>query len=186
MQTELPNKDDVLIGGARRPVPLRVRAAVDPIVRGLDLELVGVELTRDGGRQVLWVFLDKPEGLTLEDCTRAHPEISAALDVEDPIPESYELRVSSPGLDRPLFTAGHFRRFAGQEVIVQLGEAHAGRRKFTGKIGALTDDGERVLLHCQDGDHEVPLETMSKARLKFEMPAPGPKAKPGTKPKKTP
>lgn len=169
----------MLIGGARKPVPARVRAAASPIVQGLGLELAGVEFTSDGGRPVLWVFLDKEGGLTLEDCARAHPEISAALDVDDPITESYELRVSSPGLDRPLMSAGDFRRFAGQEVVVQLGEAHEGRRKYTGQIGPLS--GESVELQCQDGTFEVPLEKISKARLKFELPTGGTRAKPGPK-----
>lgn len=170
----------VLIGGAARPVPARVRAAIEPIVVGLGLELVGVELARDGARQVLWVFLDTEGGLTLDDCTRAHPEISAALDVDDPIAEAYELRVSSPGLDRPLMSNGDFQRFAGREAVVQLGDAHDGRRKFTGVIGPTTEDA--VELQCQDGTFSVPLEKISKARLKFEIPQGGQKTKAGKKP----
>jgi ribosome maturation factor RimP len=167
-----------LIGAARRAVPARVRVAVAPIVEGLGLEFVGVELSRDGSRQVLWVFLDAEGGLTLDDCARAHPEISAALDVDDPIAEAYELRVSSPGLDRPLMSDRDFLRFAGREVIVQLSEPHDGRRKFTGRIGPVRDDA--VELACQDGTFAVPLEKIGKARLKFDMPQGG--HKPGKKP----
>jgi ribosome maturation factor RimP len=170
--------EPVLIGSARRAVPARVRAAVTPIVEGLGLEFVGVELSRDGSRQVLWVFLDAEGGLTLDDCARAHPEISAALDVEDPIAEAYELRVSSPGLDRPLMSDRDFARYAGREVIVQLSEPHEGRRKFTGRIGPVR--GEAIELTCQDGTFEVPLEKIGKARLKFDIPQGG--HKPGKKP----
>ncbi len=171
---------EILIGGARRPVPARVRAMIAPIIQGLALELVGVELTRDGSRPVLWVFLDKEGGLTLEDCSAAHPEISAAIDVDDPIAEAYELRVSSPGLDRPLMSDRDFARHDGKEVVVQLGEAHDGRRKYTGRIGALV--GEDVEIICQDGTFAVPLEKISKARLKFEIPQGGLKAKASKKP----
>ncbi len=162
-------------------MPAKVRQAIEPIVTGLGLELVGVEFARDGARQVLWVFLDNPEGgLTLDDCTRAHPEISAVLDVEDPIAEAYELRVSSPGLDRPLMSNVDFQRHAGREVIVQLGESHEGRRKFTGRIGATHETAVELL--CQDGTFAVPLEKISKARLKFEIPQGGLKPKAGKKP----
>lgn len=170
----------ILIGAAARPVPARVLKAIAPIVQGLELELVGVEWTRDGGRQVLWVYLDTEGGLTLDDCTRAHPEISAALDVDDPIAEAYELRVSSPGLDRPLMSDRDFERYAGQEAIVQLSEPHDGRRKFTGIIGPTRDAA--VELHCQDGTFTVPLEKIGKARLKFELPSGGQKAKAAKKP----
>ena len=170
----------VLIGGAAQPVPARVRQAIEPIVTGLGLELVGVELARDGARQVLWVFLDTEGGLTLDDCSRAHPEISAVLDVEDPIPETYELRVSSPGLDRPLMSNLDFQRHSGREAIVQLGEAHDGRRKFTGIIGATNETAVELL--CQDATFAVPLEKISKARLKFEIPQGGQKPKASKKP----
>jgi ribosome maturation factor RimP len=173
-----PPTEPTLIGSARRAVQARVRQAITPIVEGLGLEFVGVELARDGSRQVLWVFLDVEGGLTLDDCARAHPEISAALDVEDPIAEAYELRVSSPGLDRPLMSDRDFARYVGREAVVQLSEPHEGRRKFTGRIGPVT--GDAVELACQDGTFAVPLEKIGKARLKFDMPQGG--QKPGKKP----
>jgi ribosome maturation factor RimP len=161
----------VVTGGARRPVIERSWAAVEPIVEDFGLELVGVELGREGHRPVLWVFIDREGGVTIDDCARIHPEVSAALDVEDPIPEPYELRVSSPGLDRPLFRATDFERFAGREAVVQLSEPLGGRRKFTGVIQGLREDA--VALQCTDGEHAVPLELIHRAHLKYEVgPAP--------------
>lgn len=159
--------DERLIGGARRPVLERARAAVAPIVEDHGLELVGVDLGRAGHRPVLWVYIDGPQGVTIDDCARVHPEISAALDVEDPITEPYELRVSSPGLDRPLMKAADFERFAGREAVVQTSEPLAGRRKFTGEIVGLRDDG--VAMRCADGEHVVPLERIQRASLKYEI-----------------
>jgi ribosome maturation factor RimP len=167
----------VVTGGARRPVIERAWAAVEPIIEGSGLELVGVELGREGHRPVLWVFIDREGGVTIDDCARVHPEVSAALDVEDPIPESYELRVSSPGLDRPLFKASDFERFAGREAVVQLSEPLGGRRKFTGKILGLR--GEAVALRCTDGEHEVPLDLIHRAHLKYDT---GPTVRPKPRP----
>lgn len=155
------------IGGALEPVPHAVAAIARPIVASHGLTLVGVELARDGARPVLWVYIDRPEGgVNIDDCARVSPEISAALDVDDPLPASaYELRVSSPGLDRPMMNDADFNRHAGREVLLQLGTPLAGRRKFTGVI--LSAD-EAVIVRCADGEHAVPLALIQKARLRYE------------------
>ncbi len=114
---------------------------------------------------------DRPQGVargvTIEDCARVSPEISAALDVEDPISEAYELRVSSPGLDRPLMSDEDFRRFVGREVMLQLSASSSGRRKFTGKIAHV--EGDLVHLICSDGEFDIQLGTIQKARLRYEL-----------------
>lgn len=156
-----------LIGGASQPIPTRVREAIEPVIGASELELLGVELGREGRRVILWVFIDHPDGVTIDDCARISPEVSAALDVDDPIVEAYELRVSSPGLDRPLFCEADFTQFAGEEVQIQLSTAQGGRRKFTGKIGALDED--RVALTCADGEHLIPLSSIHRARLRYEL-----------------
>lgn len=155
------------IGSALQPVPSRVRDAVTPIIDGFGLELVGVELTSEGGRAVLWVYIDREGGVTIDDCARVSPEISAALDVDDPIPDAYELRVSSPGLDRPLFRGADFAAYTGREVQLQLSTPVGGRRKFTGAIIGV-DDGH-VRLSCTDGEHRLPLSTIHRARLRYEV-----------------
>lgn len=162
--------DPVLIGGALQPLPARVRAVVEPIIADHGLLLVGVELTQEGRRQVLWVYIDRggdEAGVTIDDCARVSPELSAALDVEDPLSEGYELRVSSPGLDRPLMSAADFQAYIGREVQLQLLTPLQGRRKFTGEILGTSD--EQVSLRCADDEHEVPLSTIQRARLRFEL-----------------
>ena len=160
-------QDHGLIGSAAQPLPMRIREAIAPVIAGFGLELLGVELTREGHRAVLWVYIDHPDGVTIDHCAKASPEISAVLDVEDPIPEAYELRVSSPGLDRPLMSAADFTRFAGREALVQLSTPLAGRRKFTGRLDGV-EDGQ-VRLACADGEHRVPLAAINRARLRYEV-----------------
>ena len=150
-----------------QPVPVRVRDAIGPIIEDHDLSLLGIELGREGHRTILWIFVDSEAGATIQDCARVTPEISATLDVSDPVHESYELRVSSPGLDRPLMTAQHFDEFVGEEIQLVLMSPLGGRRKFTGVNGGLT--GENVVIECSDGQHDVPLAFIQKARLKYKM-----------------
>ena len=155
------------IGGALQPVPTRVRDAIGPIINDHGLTLLGTELGREGHRTILWVFVDTDEGATIQDCARVTPEISATLDVADPVHESYELRVSSPGLDRPLMTAGDFEKYAGEEIQMMLMSPLGGRRKFTGVNRGLNE--ANVLMECHDGCHEVPLAFIQKARLKYTV-----------------
>lgn len=173
-----------LIGSARRPVPAAVRAVALPIVEDLGLRLVGVELATEGSRSILWVYIDRESpdgaadgaevGVTIDDCARVSPELSAALDVEDPIPHAYELRVSSPGLDRPLMSATDFEQRVGQTAAIQLADPLDGRRNFTGELlgleGAPGDPDEAVRIRCSDGEHDVPLASIHKARIKYELP----------------
>ncbi len=168
---DAPRRDapslDALIGGALQPVPRIVRAAAQPIVDALGLSLVGVEVAHEGARTILWVFIDNPEGVTIEDCARVSPELSAALDVDDPLPAAYELRVSSPGLDRPLMSAQDFVQYAGQEAQLSLSTPLGGRRKFTGVLGGV--EGDAVLIRCTDAEHRVPLSAIYRARLRYEV-----------------
>ena len=159
--------EDPWIGGADQPVPAATRAVALPVVEGLGLELVGVELAQEGHRQILWVYIDGPDGVSIDDCARVSPELSAALDVVDPLPAAYELRVSSPGLDRPLMRGRDFERFAGKECKLQLSAPLAGRRRFTGVIVGIREGA--VVLTCSDGEHAVPLPAIHRARLRFEL-----------------
>lgn len=96
--------------------------------------LWGIEFISQGKHSVLRVFIDKEDGITLEDCEAVSHQASAVLDVEDPIKTEYNLEVSSPGLDRPLFTFAQFAQFVGEEIQVRLNMAVAGKRKFTARL----------------------------------------------------
>ncbi len=115
-------------------------------VEALGLELVGVEYIGQGTHSVLRVYIDSEQGITLDDCTRTSHQISGVLEVEDPIRGKYNLEVSSPGLDRPLFSLAHFERFAGQGVKLRLRQPVRGQRKFKGIIEAVEDGHIQIAL----------------------------------------
>lgn len=141
----------------------RLNSMLQPLVEDLGYEFVGLEYSANPKNAALVVYIDKPGGIGVEDCEAVSREVAALLDVEDPIPGHYNLEVSSPGLDRPLFTLDHFERFSGEEVQLTAFAPVEGRRKFKGRIlGA----GDGMVRLEQDGD-EVSLEfgNIAKARL---------------------
>lgn len=120
-----------------------------PVVAGVGLECLGIELAGGHGNLLLRVYIDAPgRAVTLEDCEAASRGISALMDLEDPIAGNYTLEVSSPGVDRPLFTPAQFARYLGQNAKVTLNLPLAGRRRLQGPIRAV--DGERITIE-QDG-----------------------------------
>lgn len=145
----------------------RVRAIVEPIIVELGLELVLVEYVGAGARSVLRLTIDGPNGVGLEDCERVTHAVDAPLDEADPIPGSYSLEVSSPGLDRRLVRPTDYQRFAGQKVRLQTYAPIDGRKNWTGILGGL--DGDDVLLNVDGADVRVPLAQVSKARLVPEL-----------------
>lgn len=136
---------------------------LEPAVTGLGYELVGVQHISGGHRPMLRVYIDTERGITVEDCEAVSRQVSAVLDVEDPIRGEYTLEVSSPGLDRPLMRAEHFRQFAGERVKLRLSRPLDGRRKFTGVLGGL--DGDEVLLDIDGEVVRLPLQMVEMARL---------------------
>ena len=132
-------------------------ALLKPPVEGMGFELLGIEQELGKRTGLIRLYIDKEGGISVEDCEQVSRQVSAVLDVEDPVPGEYNLEVSSPGLDRPLFEFEHFERFAGEEVKVRLRAAVDGRRHFSGVIGPcadgiinLTVDGEVVDLRFED------------------------------------
>ncbi|MGA9421823.1 MAG: ribosome maturation factor RimP [Rhodanobacteraceae bacterium] len=125
-----------------------------PAIADLGVELLGIEFNPSRGASLLRVYIDAPgASVTIDDCERVSREISALLDVNDPVAGRYTLEVSSPGLDRPLFTPKQFARQIGETVKLGVAVPVAGRRRFHGVIravqgGAITieQDGEAVEL----------------------------------------
>jgi ribosome maturation factor RimP len=138
---------------------------IEPVVMGLGYELVGVEF--DGRQRVLRVYIDSVAGITLDDCSRVSNQVSGVLDVEDPIPGRYQLEISSPGLDRPLFSFAHFERFKGEMVRLQLLRPMEGRRRFKARL--LGVDGDCVVLQDGEATLRIPYESIEKARLAPEF-----------------
>ncbi len=140
----------------------------EPILRDLGLELVDTEFRRETHGWVLRLYMDKPGGVTLDDCQRVSEELGDHLDVEDFVAFPYHLEVSSPGLDRPLTREHDFVRFAGQTVRVATREDLQGRHNFRGRLAGLQDGA--VLLDLPDGQRvSIPRELILRARLQPEF-----------------
>jgi ribosome maturation factor RimP len=131
-------------------------------VEALGYELVGIEFIR-GRQSTLRIYIDSDKGITVDDCADVSHQVSAVLDVEDPISVAYSLEVSSPGLDRPLFAAKHYMQFIGEEVSVVLRIAMQNRRKWQGIIK--TVDGEMITVTVEGKDEVFALSNIQKANL---------------------
>ena len=141
----------------------RLIELIEPLVGRLGYELVELEYGAGRGHGQLRVFIDAAAGVGVDDCERVSREISALLDVEDPIPGAFTLEVSSPGFDRVLRTREHFGRFVGSRVFVELKEPRAGRRRYTGQLLAV--DGDGIALAVDQERVAVPFAEIGKARL---------------------
>lgn len=144
-----------------------------PTVEALGLELLGIEYLPMPGGSLLRLYIDRPgseagaemdgEGVTVDDCEAVSREVSAQLDVEDPISGNYTLEVSSPGLDRPLFEPAHFARFEGEVVKIGLKLPQDGRRRLQGRI--LGVEGDTIRVDVDGQQFEVAFGNVDKARL---------------------
>ena len=150
-----------------KKVAARVAEMVLPLTGELNLELVDVEYTKEAGRYYLRVFIDKPGGVTLDDCQALSERLDVLLDAADPIPNPYFLEVSSPGIERPLKKAGDFVRFAGREARVKTFAPVGGRRQFKGRI--LGAAGEEVQLEVEGRTVTLRLDNISSARLAYDF-----------------
>ncbi len=148
-----------------------MRDVAERVASARGFELVDVELKRHGADSIVRVFVDKPEGIGLGDLQAASEEISAILDAEDPIPSSYTLEVSSPGLDRPLRGEHDYRRFTGRLARLSSYEPIEGRRRFSGRILGAEGGVVRLQLESEGGQVvSLPLERLASGRLEVEFP----------------
>jgi Uncharacterized protein conserved in bacteria len=160
------------------------------VLADLGLECLGVEFTPSHGQSTLRVYLDlldkggsdgERREVGIEDCESASRELSALLDVEDPVPGHYVLEVSSPGIDRPLFTAEQFVRVGDQEVKLLLKAPLEGRRRLRGKLVSV--EGEHIVLEAEGKTFEFEHALVESARVVPDWVALGyaPQPKPGNK-----
>ena len=136
---------------------------LEPAVSAMGFELWGLEHLSRGRHSLLRVYVDRAGGVTVADCERVSRQLTGILDVEDPIRGSYDLEVSSPGLDRPLFNLDQFRRFAGHEIRLRLKAKVAGRRQISGRINAVGQDS--VSIQAGQDQFSIPADMIDKARL---------------------
>ncbi|MEM0987242.1 MAG: ribosome maturation factor RimP [Pseudomonadota bacterium] len=148
---------------AKAPIDKRLASIVQPSIEGMGYELVRLRLM-GGKRATLQIMAERPDGtMEVEDCAELSRNLSAILDVEDPIEGEYTLEVSSPGIDRPLTRLADFDRWEGYEAKLETAELIEGRRRFKG-ILAGTEDGD-VLIEIDEGTIGLTFEWLSDAKL---------------------
>jgi ribosome maturation factor RimP len=148
----------------------RVQAVGERVTAARGFELTDVEVRHDRGGHVVRLYVDKEGGIGLAELQSVSEEVSAILDAEDPIPSSYTLEVSSPGLDRPLKKEGDYRRFAGRLARVSSYEPLEGRRHWTGRLLGVEDGMVSVSLEKEGVVVKIPFAKISHARLEVEFP----------------
>lgn len=141
----------------------RLNNLIVPVVASLGCELWGLEYLTQGRYTTLRIYIDGPQGVSLDDCERVSRQVSAVMDVEDPIDGEYTLEVSSPGLDRPLYTQEQYASYVGETVSLRMRLAVAGRRRFKGVISAV-EDGELVLAF-DNQIQRLPIDAIDKGNL---------------------
>lgn len=155
-----------------------VQATVDelarPIIEGMGLELVEVEWVKEGAGRYLRLYIDKEGGVTMDDCVAVSRAVEARLDEVDPIPDSYHLEVSSPGVERPLKTDADFARFAGQQVAITTFGPVAGQKRFVGELVGLLDGQVRLKVrpagkHQSGTEIAIPRDQVARAHLHVDF-----------------
>jgi ribosome maturation factor RimP len=153
----------------------QVRALAARVAGTFGLEIFDVQFRREAAGMMLRIQIDRPgpaasadECVSVEDCARVSRDVSALLDVDDVVPTSYTLEVSSPGLDRPLRKADDYRRFVGRRAKVVMRERVDGQGFFKGTLGGM--DGPDVLIDGDDGRaHRVRIDLITRANLEVEF-----------------
>ena len=134
-------------------------------VESMGYQYWGGEFSRHGRRATLRVYIDSADGVTLDDCAKVSRRLSASLDLHDPIQSAYDLEISSPGVERPLFTPEHYRLYAGSDVAVRCFAPVEGSRRLVGRLEAVSDDGVDVNV---DGElRRVSFDNVRSARLVY-------------------
>jgi ribosome maturation factor RimP len=148
---------------AKAAIDRRLAEIIDPVIEGMGYELIRVRLM-SGKSMTLQVMADKPDGgIEVDDCAEISTMLSATLDVEDPILDTYTLEVSSPGIDRPLTRLKDFDTFEGYEAKLETAELIDGRRRFRGVLAGV--EGDEVLINVDEGTIGLKFEWLSDAKL---------------------
>jgi len=140
-----------------------IEQLIKPTIEDMGYILWGCEYLAQGKHSLLRIYIDKDDGIGIEDCQRVSHQVSALLDVDDPISGNYSLEVSSPGIPRPLFNSGQYLRYIGQDVQIKLFKPVAGKRKFAGTIVAA--DENVLVLAISNEQQEFIFSNIVKANL---------------------
>lgn len=145
----------------------QMRDLLSKLVTTMGYEYVGCELHSQGRGSVLRIFIDHENGITVDDCSRVSRQVSAMLDVEDPIQGQYDLEVSSPGLDRPLFELAHYQKYVGSRVKIRVRVPLEERRNFVGTLTRV--DGENIHVVTDEKEVVLSFTNIDKAKIIAEI-----------------
>ncbi len=140
-----------------------IEALIRPQIAAAGCELWGFELLPSGRHSTLRIYIDREEGVSVDDCEAVSRRVSAVFDVEEPISGQYTLEVSSPGMDRILFRLEHYAESVGETVEIRLNQPFEGRRKLTGVLAGVEDD--EVVVQVGEDEYLLPLEWIQRARI---------------------
>lgn len=141
----------------------QLQALLAPVIEALGYECWGLEFLSQGRHSLLRIYIDHTGGILVEDCEKVSRQVSSVLDVEDPISNEYTLEVSSPGMDRPLFTLEQFAKHAGELVKIKLRSPYEGRRNFQGPLRGVEEQDVVVLV--DDHEYLLPIDLIDKANI---------------------
>ena len=141
----------------------QLQAMLAPVVEALGYECWGVEFISQGRHSLLRVYIDHANGIQVDDCEKVSRQVSGVLDVEDPISSEYTLEVSSPGMDRPLFTLEQFAKHAGEQVKIRLRSPFEGRRNFQGLLKGVEE--QDVIVQADEHEYLLPVDSIEKANI---------------------
>ncbi len=141
----------------------QLQALLAPVVEALGYQCWGIEFISQGRHSLLRVYIDHANGILVDDCEKVSRQLSGVLDVEDPISGEYTLEVSSPGMDRPLFTVEQYAAHVGAQVKVKLRSPYEGRRNFQGVLRGV--EGQDVVVQVDDHEYLLPIDSIDKANI---------------------
>ena len=140
----------------------------EPVIRSMGYELVGIEFQGSTQHGTLRVYIDHENGIGVDDCVAISHQISAILDVEEPIQQAYDLEVSSPGINRPLFKAQDYEQYSGHSAKIKMAVPLNGRRNFKGVLRGVIDSRSVQIMVDNEG-YDLPISDIAKANLVDEI-----------------
>jgi len=150
-----------------RNISTELRNNLNTLIGSMGYEFVGCELAQPGRQTVLRIYIDSATGVTIDDCSKVSRQISAMLDVENPVQGQYLLEVSSPGIDRPLFTMADYQKYIGRQVKIRLHSPINQRRQFSGLLKLV--EGDNIYLQVEDTEVILAFSNIAKANIIAEV-----------------
>lgn len=148
-----------------KKVDPELREKLKTLISSMGYELFGCELIPQGRQAIFRVYIDRSTGISVDDCSKVSQQVSAMMDVLDPIQSRYTLEVSSPGIDRPLFEIEHYHKYVGERVKIKLRLPIQERRQFKGILKRVEGDNIYLLVDDLGCEVKLPFSTIEKAHL---------------------